>query len=281
MLCWMHSAASSVTNVGLCHSVQHTAHRLAGFVGVPHEEISYWVAGINHQAWILRLDRDGEDLYPRLRKAMADATIYRRDAVRFEMMKHFGYFVTESSGHNSEYVPYFRKNRAMIRRFRLHRHRSAKRLKEMEAQRRRVRAWLYDDGAAAAPELKASDEYAAGIIEARVTNRPFRFNGSVPNTGLITNLPEGCSVEVPCIADAQGIHPCFVGLLPPQCAAINRSNIAVQELAVRAILDRDREAAFHACALDPLTAAVATLDEIRAMFEELWKAEKHLLSYFD
>ncbi len=130
------------------------------------------------------------------------------------------------------------------------------------------------------PELKKSHEYASAIIEAQTTGEPLAFNGNVMNHGLIDNLPQGCCVEVPCLVDREGVHPCHVGALPPQCAAINRSNVAVHELAVRAALDRDREAAFHAVALDPLTAAVLPLDEIRAMFEEMWAAEGDLLAYF-
>jgi alpha-galactosidase len=118
-------------------------------------------------------------------------------------------------------------------------------------------------------------------MEAMLTNVPYSFNGNVLNTGLITNLPQGCCVEVPCLVDARGVHPCYVGDLPPQLAALNRSNIAVQELAVRAVLDRNRETAFHACALDPLTAAVLPLHKIREMFDELWAAEEPLLKWFD
>ncbi len=128
--------------------------------------------------------------------------------------------------------------------------------------------------------VAASHEYASMIIAARLTGRPFAFNGNVMNHGSITNLPERCCVEVPCLADAEGVHPTFVGPLPAQCAALNMSNIAVQELAVQAVLDRDREAAFHACALDPLTAAVVPLPKVRQMFDELWAAEGDRLAYY-
>ena len=131
------------------------------------------------------------------------------------------------------------------------------------------------------PPLSSSHEYASLIVEARITGTPFAFNGNVMNRGSIPNLPAECCVEVPCLADREGVHPCLVGGLPPQCAALNRSNIAVQELAVRAVLHRDRESAFHACAVDPLTAAVVPLSQIREMFDELWEAEGDLLGYFD
>ena len=139
---------------------------------------------------------------------------------------------------------------------------------------------VVDDGEAGVPPLASSHEYASLIIEARLTDKPFAFNGNVMNHGSITNLPERCCVEVPCLADREGVHPTYVGDLPAQLAALNMTNVAVQELAVQAVLDRDKEAAFHACALDPLTAATVSLPDIRKMFEELWEAEGDRLAYF-
>jgi alpha-galactosidase len=277
MLTWLHSAGSSVRNVGLCHSVQGTIHELAGYLGVPPEELAHWVAGINHQAWVLRLHRNGIDVYPLLRQAMARPELYAKDTVRFEILKHFGYFVTESTVHNSEYLPYFRRTADLRDRFGL-------KGREVSLQERTLDQWTSRMGMGAdapAPELRRSNEYASAIIEAMVTGEPLRFNGNVMNTGLVTNLPEGCCVEVPCLVDREGVHPCYVGALPPQCASLNRSNVAVQELAVRAVLERDREAAFHAVALDPLTAAVLPLHKIREMFEEMWAAEGPLLAYLE
>lgn len=278
MLTWLHSVGSSVRNVGLCHSVQGTTEKLARLVGVPYEEVSYWVAGINHQAWVLEFYRGKEDLYPRLREVLQDPAATADDAVRFEIMKQFGYFVTESSRHNSEYLPYFRRTPELRAFFGLE-------SRNVPSDQTRVRAWMRDsgddEGEKPVGELKRSREYTTGIIEAMVTNEPFRFNGNVMNDGLISNLPQGCCVEVPCIADARGVHPCRVGALPAQLAALNRSNIAVQELAVHAVLHKDREAAFHACALDPLTAAVLPLHKIREMFDELWDLEKEHLLWFD
>ena len=138
-----------------------------------------------------------------------------------------------------------------------------------------------DNGEAEIPSLTASHEYASLIIESKLSGTPFAFNGNVMNHGSITNLPAKCCVEVPCLADREGVHPTFVGDLPPQLAALNMTNVAVQELAVQAVLERDKEAAFHACALDPLTAAMVSLPKIREMFEELWTAEGDRLSYFD
>jgi len=237
------------------------------------------VAGINHQSWVLDFRRNGEDLYPRLRQAMERDEVFRDDPVRFEMMKQFGYFVTESTRHNSEYLPYFRQTPELMEQFALQR-------REVKDTAPANREWLKDtgggpDGEGPVGKLAASHEYTAGIIDAVTTGVPFELNGNVMNTGLVTNLPEGCCVEVPCVADRQGVHPCHVGKLPPQCAALNRSNIAVHELAVRAFLDRDREAAFHAVALDPLTAAVLPLHAIREMFDRMWAAEAQLLAWFE
>jgi alpha-galactosidase len=279
MLTWTHSEGSSIENVGLCHSVQGTTRKLARWLDLPYEEVSYLVAGINHQSWILSYHHDGRDVYPDIRAAAQVAENRDSERVRCEIMDQFGYFVTESSGHNSEYVPYFRRNEELFEQYGLG-HRTV----PMEPGR--TREWMKDtgvddDGNATVPELKRSHEYASAIIEASVAGTPFIFNGNVMNNGLITNLPEGCCVEVPCLVDREGLHPCHVGDLPPQCAALNRSNIAVQELAVRAVLDRDREAAFHAVALDPLTAAMVPLREMRKMFDEMWDAERDLLTHFD
>jgi alpha-galactosidase len=280
MLTWLHSDGSSIANVGLCHSVQGTTAELAKWTGLPLADISYLVAGINHQSWVLRFRCGGEDAYPEVRRAAEDGRIPEHEAVRCEIMRQFGYFVTESSPHNSEYLPYFRRTEELREHYGVPG-------REVRMEARRTREWMKDTGVeddgreAPVPELKRSHEYASAIIEALVTDEPFCFNGNVMNHGLITNLPGGCCVEVPCVVDREGVHPCRVGPLPPQCAALNRTNVAVHELAVRAVLDRDREAAFHAVALDPLTAAVLPLPRIREMFDEMWAAETHLLGWFD
>ena len=280
MLTWLHSVGSSIQNVGLCHSVQGTTKKLAEGVGVDYDDVRYLVAGINHQAWVLRLRHGNEDLYPKLREAVETGASFAEDRVRVEMMRQFGYFVTESTRHNAEYLPYFQRTEALREYY------GVGGRKAVSMKNTRKRDWMKDsgvddDGNAAIPPIKASHEYASMIIESRMTGVPFAFNGNVMNHGSISNLPARCCVEVPCLADSQGVHPTFVGELPPQCAALNMTNVAVQELAVRAALDRDREAAFHACALDPLTAATVSLPDLRKMFEELWVAEGDRLSYFD
>ena len=280
MLTWLHSVGSSIQNVGLCHSVQGTTKKLAEGVGVDYGEVSYLVAGINHQAWVLRLRRGNEDLYPKLRAAVETHESFAEDRVRVEMMRQFGYFVTESTRHNAEYLPYFHRTKELRDYY------GVGERKPVSMKNTRKRDWMKDsgvddDGRSEIPPMKASHEYASMIIEARITSAPFAFNGNVMNHGSISNLPERCCVEVPCLADREGVHATYVGELPPQCAALNMTNVAVQELAVRAALDRDKEAAFHACALDPLTAATVSLPDMRKMFEELWVAEGDRLGYFD
>jgi len=280
MLCWAMNAATRVKVVGLCHSVQGTAAQLAGYVGVPAGEVNYWVAGINHMSWFLEFRRRGEDLYPRLREAAQNLDLVARDAVRFEILKHFGYFVTESSGHMSEYVPYFRKTPELREAF----HLSDRTPNEVPVPDRRwawfeeIRQQLQD----ADPDegLKPSGEYASHIIRAIETNEPFRLNGNVPNKGIIANLPPDCCVEVPCLTDATGVRPCHVGELPPQLAALNMSNIAVQRLTVEAVLERSREKAYHAVALDPLSATQCALAQMREMFDELWAADAPWLTEY-
>lgn len=271
MACWAIGEAAEVPTIGLCHSVQRTTKTLAGYIGAPTSEVSAWVAGINHLAWFIRFERNGEDAYPALRAAMDDPETFALDPVRFEVMRHFGLFVTESTRHMSEYVPYFRTDRDVMASFALDEirqdlRRRVKRVDDHLSQLRR-------DAYSADPILpERSDEYACRIMEAMESGRKTVINGNVPNTGSVDNLPQGACVEVPILIDDLGFHPMNVGLIPPQCAALSRANVAVQELGVVAVLERSREAAFHAVCLDPLTAAVLSLREIRQMFDEMWDA---------
>jgi alpha-galactosidase len=277
MLTWLHSAGTRMRNVGICHGVQGTSHEIARWLGLPAGEISYLCAGINHLAWFLELRRGKEDLYPRLRALMDDPEKIKGEEVRFELLRRFGRFSTESNRHDSEYLPYFRRTPELMAQYRL----DSRRI-PMTAPK--SRAWLHDDGSAPggpSGELRASNEYTAGIIEAVLTDAPYRFNGNVMNHGLIDNLPEGCCVEVPCLTDAGGVHPCRVGALPPHLAGLCRTNVAQQELAVKAVMEKDREAAFHAVCLDPLASAVLSLPRLRELFDEMWAAEQPWLAHFD
>lgn len=279
MNCW-YLTDLGITTVGLCHSVQGTLRMLARQLDVPYEEIAFTCAGINHQAWFLKFERNGEDLYPRLRETMIGRNLgsaspdeeIPTEKVRTEIMQTFGYFHTESSPHASEYLPYFRKNEALIDQYvpaRWNYDAIAKRQVEKEAD-----VSIVDK---LKEELKPSLEFGAWIINAMETGTPTVIHGNVPNHSLIDNLPAGSCVEVACLVDKNGVQPTRYGALPPQCAALNQTNINVQELAVAAVLTGDKAHIYHAIALDPLTAAVCTLDEIRAMTDELFAANVHYL----
>jgi len=287
--CWAISESSSIRTIGLCHSVQDTARQLAAYMQIPYEEMSYWVAGINHMAWFLKLNWNEKDAYPILKGLKVDEELWKRvvggyekfamkDFVRFEIMDLFGYFVTESPYHMSEYVSYFRKSEKQIadlaigNRWWLDHKRSA------DTYIREIRDYV-DNGKMYIHER--SGEYASYIIHALVTGQECVINGNIKNDALITNLPEGCCVEVPCLVNRVGIHPCHVGNLPPQCAALNRMNINVQELAVHAALTGDEAAVVQAIAVDPLTSSILPLDEIRQMVREMMQAERQYLPQFN
>ncbi len=268
--------------VGLCHSVQGTSRQIAGYLGIPYEEMEWDCAGINHNAWFTRLESRGKDLYPLLREKARDPEIYEQDPVRFEVMLHLGAFVTESSGHFSEYVPYFRKRPALIEQYMRsgYRGESGFYANNWPSWRRgndeQIEAML--NGGRAVP-LDRSLEYGADIVEAVECGRETTIHGNVLNAGSIDNLPDGC-VEVPCKVDRSGIHTQHFGALPEQLAALNRSHMAVHELVVEALLERSKQKAKYALTVDPLTAAVCSLDEIDRLFEEMWEAERESLPAF-
>ena len=278
--CWAIAEDTSVNTVGLCHSVQHTTEELAGYIGASLEDVGAWVAGINHMAWFLRFERNGSDAYPDLWRALDDRETYAKDPVRFEIMRHFGCFVTESTRHMSEYVPYFRTRREDMERFGLVE--ITEDLVRLEERNRshfsRMRAEFESPQPLTATR---SEEYACRIIEAMESGAGTVINGNVPNDGLIANLTQGCCVEVPCLVDELGVHPMSAGDLPPQLAALNMSSIAVHELATAAVLEGSREAALHAVMLDPLTAAVLPLDRIVDMFDEMWAAHGDSLALYE
>jgi len=279
IITWAVNDYTRIKNVGLCHSVPHTSAELAKYIGAPYEEISYWVAGINHMAWFLDFRWNGKNAYPLLREKFKDPSIYSGpeahwagpDIVRAEIFKAFGYFVTESSVHMSEYTPYFRKRPELIEKFKLNSLSGeqwfARRRKEAEEYKQQV----YSDQKLPTAH---SGEYGSIIIHSLETGNPSRINANVKNKNLITNLPDGCCVEVPCLVDKEGIHPCYVGDLPPQLAALNRTNINVYEMAVRGIVEKNKTKLFQAILLDPLTGAMLTIEETRNMVDEMFKAEK-------
>ena len=263
--------------VGLCHSVQGTAAQLAQRMGVEHKDLNYRCAGINHLAWYTELSHKGRDMYPVLRAAAQDKDIYEQDPIRFDMMKHFGYFVTEGSGHFSEYVPYYRKRKDLLKKYTRKRY-----LGESGFYSREWPGWrktadkrrLAQSRGKQPLEPKRSWEYASDIVEAHFLGRNKTVYASVPNTGLIPNLPQTGVVEVAVHVDRTGFTPTYFGPLPEQCAALCRSNMAVFELVVDGIMRHDQEAIVHGFMLDPLSAAVCCPAEIREMGLKLFKAEK-------
>ena len=276
--CWAVNAATNIRNVGLCHSVQGTSRQLAGYCGIPPDEVRYWVAGINHMAWFLQFEHDGRDAYPLLRKVAGDPEIVAQDPIRFDIFQHFDYFVTESSHHMSEYVPYYRKNADVIAGYLPERWDYPG---EWPSDRDTVQDSLRQQLAGEEPlEIKQSHEYGVQIINAVETGTPIRVNANVANTGLITNLPNGSCVEVPCLVDGSGIHPCYVGELPGQLAGLNRTNINVQQLTVEAALTGDRRRATQAVLLDPLASAVLTTDQVERMVDQMFEQQARELPQF-
>lgn len=271
MLCWAVSKASSIRAVGLCHSVQGTAEQLARDIGVPIGEINYLCAGINHMAFYLRFERNGEDLYPLIHKVAKEERIPDWNRVRYEMLARLGYFVTESSEHFSEYCPHFiRRDRPdLIERFNVPLDEYIRRCIGQIEGWNAMRAKFEGDEPI---EVKRSHEYGSLIIHSMETGQPRVIYGNVPNRGLIENLPDGCCVEVPCLVDRNGIQPTTVGALPPQLAAIIQTNVNVQSLAVEAALTGKREHVYHAAMLDPHTSAELTLDEIWSLVDDLLEA---------
>ena len=271
---------------GLCHSVQGTAAMLANWIDADMNDVTYVCAGINHQAWYVDYKWKRKDAYPAILKAVQKKEIYNKEIVRNEMFLRLGVYVTESSGHNSEYNWWFRKRPDLIKKYCttgtgwnpgvyayiLDCYRDA-----AKNWKKEIKDWF----AKGAPfDLQRGGEYAAHIINAYMGGDMYKFNGNVPNTGLITNLPNDVCVEVPVFADKRGLNPVHVGALPPQCAALNNISVAVEEMAVEAALTGDPRMAFHAVAYDPLSAAVLSLAEIQKMTTEMLKKNKAYLPQF-
>lgn len=265
----LYTAYPEVRSVGLCHSVPYTVREISSYIGVPHERLVYEGAGINHIVWMTRLEVDGEDAYPRLFEAMEDPEVYVKDKVRFELMRRFGYFVTESSEHNAEYTPYFLRDDELIERYDVpvdeYVRRSERNLAAYEKARRRLLS-------GETFPLERSVEYGSLIIHSMLTNTPRVVYANVENTNLVTNLPEGCCVEVATAVDASGLHPIHYGDLPPQLAAHCAPHTAVQNLTVRAALEGKREHVYHAAMLDRHASSVLSLDEIAALVDDMISA---------
>lgn len=279
MLCRAMRSATSVKVVGLCHSVQGTAAMLARWIGAPIEDVTYLCAGINHQAWYLEYKWNGQDAYPLIRKAVETEAVYNEEQVRNEMFLHLDYYVTESSGHNSEYNAWFRKRPDLIEKYCTHGTgwnpgEYAALIKDYT--RRDVRRQQDKP-----IDLKRGSEYAANIFNATLGDGAlFEFNGNVPNSGLIDNLPAGACVEVPVVASKRGLDPLQVGPLPDHLAILNNVNARCEDLAVEGALNGDPRKIFHAVCFDPLTSAVLSLAEIKDMVDEMFSANRAWLPQF-
>jgi alpha-galactosidase len=301
MLCWAVNRATKIRTVGLCHSVFHTAQELARDIDVPLDEISYLCAGINHMAFYLRFEQGGEDLYPLIHKVVQDGRVPDGNRVRYDMLSRLGYFMTESSEHFAEYVPWFikRDRPDLIERFNIPLDEYMMRCvlqirawgfakdkleKGVDPSEEAVRQALAEIGAPPMviqeflhrlnnmDEVVFSGEYGSGIIHSIETGTQRTIYGNVPNKGLIENLPADCIVEVPCLVDRNGVQPTRIGNLPPHLAALMQTNINVQSLTVEAALSRKREHIYHAAMLDPHTAAELDLDQIWSLVDELIQA---------
>jgi len=271
---------TDIKTVGLCHSVQVCAKSLFESVGMENDpDVQTKIAGINHMAWLLEITKNGKDLYPEI-KAKADALTEKHDnMVRLEIMKRFGYYVTESSEHNAEYMPFFIKDKypELIDRFNIPLDEYPRRcIRQIEDWKTRSETLTRD------PNLshERTHEYASYIIEAMVTNKPYRIGGNVLNTGLITNLPRNAVVEVPCLIDASGVSPTYIGDLPEICAALNRTNINVQLLTIEAARTLRKDYIYQAAMMDPHCQSELSIDDIVKLCDALIEAHKGWLPEF-
>jgi alpha-galactosidase len=288
MLCGALQRQTFIPVTGLCHSVQGTAMMLATWIGALYPEVNYLCAGINHQAWYLKYEVNDRDAYPLIHKAITEnPDIYNEEQVRNEMYLALGYYVTESSGHNSEYNWWFRKRPDLIEKYCTHGTgwnpgEYAYILKEYQNAEATwkdiVKARL--EAPLTLEDIQRGLEYAAYIINALKGGEPFKFNGNVPNTKIISNLPEGACVEVPVYVDKAGFHPLHVGALPPECALLTQLSSGIEEMAITAALTGDPLMVYRAICHDPLTASVLSLAEIRQMTNELFARHKEYLPQF-
>jgi alpha-galactosidase len=286
MLCRAMQDHSKVKVTGLCHSVQSTSEMLAGWIGAPMSEVTYLCAGINHQAFYLDFRWKGQDAYPLIRAALERPEILAQEPVRNEMFRHLDYYVTESSGHNSEYNAWFRKRPDLIEKYCTHGtnwnpgaygYILGNYLDREQNWRTEIHEWLAQEKV----DLARGQEYAAYIFNATLGDGTlFEFNGNVRNFGLIDNLPEGCCVEVPTLASKRGLSPMHVGPLPAQLALLCNTSARCEELAVEAALEGDTRKVFHAVCFDPLTSAVLSLDEIKSLVDEMFARNKAWLPQF-
>uniref|UniRef100_A0A7C3RMS5 Alpha-glucosidase/alpha-galactosidase n=1 Tax=Dictyoglomus thermophilum TaxID=14 RepID=A0A7C3RMS5_DICTH len=283
---WFINEISNIKNIGLCHSIPYTIEQLASYIDVSVEEINYKVAGINHMAWVLVFERKGENLYPYLFKAMEKKEICKKDSVRFEILRRFHYFVTESSEHNAEYFPYFLRDNDLIEKLNIPIREYIRRVEENEKvfeafknyylrnikeEYNLIKRFYGDDN------TDTSKEYAVQIIHAYETNESKQVYGIVRNKGIIENYPYDCMVEVPCYVDRNGISPLYIGKIPDQLASLNIMQINVQRLAVRGAIESNKDYIYYAALLDPVASSLLSPEKIHKLVDELLEAHKKYL----
>ena len=281
------AATSKVPFVGLCHSVQGTTRLVANYLGVPYDKLAFEGAGVNHMCWITKLEHNNKDLYPRLRRLVKKRGIYNQNGkgeshpflgpTRLDMLNRVGYVVTESSNHFSEYVPFYLRTEGLIEKYDIQIDQYRKNI----ARKEKAYDGLYrEEKRERLPEFKRSFEYGSQIIHAMVTDQPTRIYGNVMNDGLVTNLPAFSCVEVACMVDRNGVQPCHFGELPTSVAALCQMEIHLHQLAVEAILNKDRRAVYHALMMDPLTHSKLTIDEIEEVVDTLVEKQKAYLGRY-
>ncbi|MBQ0104684.1 MAG: alpha-glucosidase/alpha-galactosidase [Armatimonadetes bacterium] len=282
MITWGILAGTKIKCVGLCHSVQGSWHHLAEGLGIDPKEVNYVCAGINHQSYYLKFEHKGKDLYPLIFDKFKNdrPESWERDKVRLDLMTRLGYYITESSEHNSEYTPWFIKpgKEELIEEYHIPLDEYPRRCVNQIADWGKMKEDLENGVGFENP--KKTLEYGSDIIHALATGDTVVINGNVLNYGIIDNLPTGCCVEVPCVIDRNGITPVKIGNLPPQCAALNRTNINVQELTVKAVLENEKKYVYHAAMMDPHTAQVLSLNEIYSLVDDMFEAHGDWIPLF-
>jgi alpha-galactosidase len=294
MICWAVNEFTKIKCVGLCPNPISGGKRLAYYAGVPFADTSYWAAGLNHFSWYLDFKYKGKDAYPLIKARFTDPAVYTKpgylgkdqngkeiivDLVELEIMRKFGYMTSGSKGHIPTYTPYFRRSPAAVKQYAVPNQGNSfkiakKRTADEDAELVKQLASGFKFPTATTEDWSKS---SADIINAIETGEPCRTDGNVRNEGLITNLKQGCCVEVPCFVDKEGVHPCFVGDLPAQCAALNANSVFIQDLTVHGIVEKDKTKIAQALLIDPLTATILTIDQITAMTDELFKIDKVFL----
>ena len=272
MNCWALNQATKIRTIGLCHSVPHTAAELAHDIGVPLEEINYVVAGVNHVAFFLRFERNGQNLYPEIRRVVDEGRVPDENRVRYDLFTRLGYFVTESSEHFSEYGPWYikRDREDLIKKFNIPLDEYPRRCEAQMAEWEKLRTQLENSDHPL--EVRRSVEFGSLIVHSLETGVPRVVYGNVANDHLIENLPAGCCVEVPCVVDKNGVQPVRIGRIPSHLAALMQTNINVQALTVEAILQQNPDRIYQAAMLDPHTAAELDLEQIWALVDDLLAA---------